>query len=86
MSINVTPDEAVDLAVDLLNELTGHIGDADAIDAALLRWVADHGAATFGFICAAAVQTVFTECLTLTPIEDVPAGRLAFTTAERTPA
>lgn len=86
----MTDEEALDLvsglAVDLLRELTPLAGDADAVREVMTRWLSTLGGRTLGLVCAKAVHLTFTECLTPTPIEDVPAGRLAFTAHERTPA
>lgn len=64
MTETLTVEEGRILAADLLNQLTPLLGDADAIDATLAHWERELGAMRLAMVCVAAVQTVFTTCLT----------------------
>lgn len=78
----LTPHQASELAGDLLRELSDHIGDDDAIRAVMKRWHYVLGAKRFGVVCMASVRITFGDCLTETPIADVPPGALAFNAKE----
>lgn len=71
--------EAYDHADDLLRELAQHYGDPDAIAAVGRRWLHELGARRLGLVSAAALRTVFAECLTEVPRSDAPAGSIEFT-------
>lgn len=70
-------DRARVLAADLIRTLAPLSGDEDAIDAEMRRWVDALDVSHFSMVCMAALQLVFCECLTPTPLRDLPADRLA---------
>ena len=80
------PDEAREMAADLLRQLSACAGDRSAIDAVLRDLVDDVGARATGLVCAAAVQMTVADCLTPAAVADVPADAVEFRAPERTPA
>jgi hypothetical protein len=81
-------DHADDLAAALLRRLVHHIGDHDAIETELQDWLNELGIPSLSLVLLAAVRLTFEECLTITPLADIPAARLALlpTLPERTAA
>ncbi len=73
----ITIAEADDLAPDLLRSLVDRIADPEAIETELQRWIDVLGVASMAIVLLAAVRLTFEECLTLTPLDAVPAARLA---------
>ena len=92
MTVTTEPlsvEHGLELAGDLIRALTPLSGDKDAIDGELNKWVDVLGPRDLALVCIAAVHTVFVDCLTLTPLEQLPADRLALLPTlptERTPA
>lgn len=76
----LTVDEAIDLADDLLRQLAKLIGDLDALNTVFSHWVDVLGPSRMATVCMAALQTTFADCLTMTPLEDIPAGAATYDT------
>lgn len=74
----LTTLQANALAGDLVRELAHHIGDADGVAEVFTRWTRVLGQTSFATVCVAATRITFRDCLTQTPIADVPAGAIAF--------
>ncbi len=72
----LTVDQAQELADDLLRTLAPLAGDREAINAEMSRWLDLLDYRAFSLVCIAAVHRTFSECLTMTPFEDIPAGSL----------
>jgi len=64
----ITTTEARALAADLIRELAQHAGDPDAVRAVLLRWLDAEGTSRLPMACMSAVQIIFADCLTRTPL------------------
>lgn len=82
-------DHGRELAGDLIRALAPVVGDPEAVNDVMRRWVDVLGARDFGLVCMAAMQTTYTDCLIPTPLDEIPANRLALvtpTTNERKPA
>lgn len=75
----MTVTEADHLAAVLIVELTEHIGDPDAVGATLMRWFEREDFRRLAFVCMAAVQQVFADCLTRVPLDALPPGALTLT-------
>ena len=73
----LTVDQGLELARDLVRTLTPLSGDRAAVNEVLGRWLDVLDAGDLSLVCTAAVQLVFTECLTLTPIDQMPPNQLA---------
>lgn len=67
-----------DDAAAFLRDLTDVHHDASEVDRVCREWLAETGSNTFGPLCAAALRTVFAECLTETPTETLPPGSVTF--------
>ena len=67
-----------ELGGDLLRRLSPLAGDSEAIEAELTRWLDLLGVPDLAQVLLAAVQRTFSECLTVVPLDDVPAGALTF--------
>ena len=78
----LTDDQTVEMAGDLLRDLSPHIGDADAIEAEFIKWIDALGVPSMSMVLLAAVRLTFTDCLTLTGREDWPPAGLAFSTRQ----
>lgn len=78
----MTIDQAHELAGALLRELTPHVGDPEAVDQVMRRWLDTEDFRRLGFACIAAVRLVFVDCLTPAPTSDVPPGALTYTNPE----
>ena len=78
MTAPAIPLEAANgLALDLLRQLLPHIGNPHGIEAELQRWIDALGVPHMSLVLLEAVRLTFAEALTLTPLTDVPAERLA---------
>lgn len=73
-------DQALELARDLLRQLAQNVGDVNALNATFLHWCDVLEPSNFTRVCMAALQTTFTECLTMTPIDDLPPGAHVYVT------
>lgn len=73
----VDVDQARSLAADLVRELGAIAGDPEAVDATLTRWLDVLDVTNLARVCVAAVQLTFADCLTHTPLTDLPPDRLA---------
>lgn len=77
----ITITEARALAADLIGQLAQHAGDPDAIRAVLLAWLEAEDTARLSMVAMSAVQIMFADCLTRTPLGawtlDPPTGRTA---------
>lgn len=81
----LTSDQARELAADLLRELEPIAGDRAAVRAVLLRWLDVLDVGGLSMVCMAAVFTTFTECMTRTPLDQIPPGAIAFSQGETHP-
>ena len=72
----LTVDQARELAGDLLRVLTPLVGDREAINTEMSRWLDLLDYRAFSFVCIAAVHATFVDCLTVTPLDQAPAGSL----------
>lgn len=80
MTTTKTPmriDHGLELAGDLIRALTPLSGDREAVNAELNHWLTVLDADDLSLVCTAAVRTIFADCLTPTPIDQLPADRLA---------
>ena len=68
-----------DLGADLVRDLAPHATDPDAVNAILRDWFAHEDVTRLGLISMAAVQLIFTDCLTPVPTDQAPPGALALT-------
>lgn len=73
-------DQALDLADDLLRQLAEHIGQTDKLSQVFTRWLDVLGHEGFSRVCMAALRTTFTDCLTMTPLDDIPPGSHVYVT------
>lgn len=73
----LTVDQGLELAGDLVRALTPLSGDPAAVKAVLRRWLDVLDAGDLSLVCTAAVQVIFAECLTPTPVDQMPPDRLA---------
>jgi hypothetical protein len=74
----LTVDQARELGLDLLRELSPHVGDLDAVNSTLSHWAEVLDYPRFEFVCMAALQSTFTDCLSLVPRTEVPAGGITY--------
>jgi hypothetical protein len=74
----MTPEHAYALAGDFIRELGPLHADPSAVDAVCLRWLSVLGAHDYGVVNAAAVRSVFADCLTTSARTDVPPGSVEF--------
>jgi len=63
------------LATELIRDLTPHAGNPEAVRKVLLRWLDAEDTARLSMACMAAVQIVFSDCLSR--VAEVPPGALA---------
>jgi hypothetical protein len=82
----LTTPETRELAADLLRQLEQRVGDREAIDALMRRWLDVLDVSGLSLVCMAAIQTTFADCMTEIPTADVPPGAVAFTPNERNSA
>jgi hypothetical protein len=80
----LTPDQATELATDLINSLAEHSGDREAVNVELQHWLEVLDAPNLIRVCVAAVQMTFADCLAITPLEQVPPDRLVLVQATPT--
>jgi hypothetical protein len=73
----VTIDHARDLAAQLVRALSPLSGDHDAVNAEMSRWLDVLDFRDLSVVCIAAVHLIFTDCLTPTPLHELPPDRLA---------
>ncbi|MDQ3431362.1 MAG: hypothetical protein M3467_03920 [Actinomycetota bacterium] len=78
VTVSLSAQQTNKLAADLVRQLAGQIGDAEAIALTLRRWHEVLGAQRWGGVCMAAIRITFRDCLAPTPIADVPPGSVAF--------
>ena len=71
-------DEVTSQASDLLADLSGHIGDTEAICALMRRTLAELGPQQLGHVCAAALLTAFADCMTYIDPAMAPQGAIAY--------
>jgi len=80
----ITVDEANELAEHLILDLTEHAGNRHEVGATLMQWLdAEEDLFRFAFVCMAALQQTYAECLTRVPPGTVPPGSTILTTPER---
>lgn len=72
-------DDALELADDLIRELTKHIGDTDQLEAVFSRWLDVLDVPRFNLVCLAALRTTFLECLRVVPAGEWPADGVTLT-------
>ena len=78
----LTCDQARALAGDLLRVLTPLVGDREAINTEMSRWLDLLDYRDLSLVCIAAVHTTFVDCLTPTPLDQAPPGALTYTDPE----
>ena len=71
----LTVAQAMELAGDLVRQLTEHAGDEAAVCALMLRWLDVLGAQPLASVALAAIRTTFAHCLIPYP-DSVPPGGL----------
>lgn len=74
---SLSVSHGLELACDLIRALTPLSGDRDAVNTALNHWLDALDAGDLSLVCIAAVQTIFADCLTPTPLDQLPPERLA---------
>lgn len=62
----------------MLRQLAEHIGDLEALNSVFRRWADVLGPQRLALVSMAALQTTFADCLTMTPLGEVPAGATAY--------
>jgi len=70
----LTTAQARDLATELIRDLTPHAGNPEAVRKVLLQWLDIEDTARMSMACMAAVQIVFSDCLSR--VTEVPPGAL----------
>lgn len=73
----LTIEQTRALAGDLLRELVPHIGDREAVNTLMLHWYETLGHHGLSVVSMAAVQMTFADCLTNTPVSEVPDDAIA---------
>jgi hypothetical protein len=64
----LTTEQTRDLGRELIRELAPGAGDADAVRAVLLAWLAREDTGRLSMVAMSAVQIMFADCLTRTPL------------------
>ena len=80
-----TVAHVLDLGDDLIRALAPSHGSGDDLDRVLRSWHHIYGSRALGLICAAALRTVFADCLTPIRPEDAEPGAIGLIHSERTP-
>jgi len=81
--VPLTYEAAGDLAGDLLRTLVQHYGDEEAVATVLMHWLNVLGMDGLSLVSVAAVQRVFSECLSAPPdTTETPPGALEFNPTE----